>query len=193
MSTSGNSSRRTPRVAPIPRLIKPLAPLISWMTARYIAYHRRRLNPRAAAMPKDLQASMRAFFSASVLAETRIVRATMPEPILYPLVRVFGIQGMLEMSSIGAITLMDVVAYPDELSRGISTRNALRWVAGNGVFCRGRGDPVALGWQVLAGGASAHGHGFGLSWLSPYSQLGPCACSRRFWPSPCTVPDPFLM
>jgi len=42
----------------------------------------------------------------------------MPDPILYPLVRVFGIQGMLEMSSIGAITLIDVVAHPDELDLG---------------------------------------------------------------------------
>jgi hypothetical protein len=87
------------------------------MTARYIAYHRRRLAPRAVAMPKDLQRSMRAFFPASVLAETRIVRATMPEPILYPLVKLFGIKGILEMSSIGAITLVDVVAYPEELGR----------------------------------------------------------------------------
>ena len=39
----------------------------------------------------------------------------MPDPILYPLVRVFGIKGMLQMSSIGAITLLDVVAYPEEL------------------------------------------------------------------------------
>ncbi len=42
----------------------------------------------------------------------------MPDPILYPLVRLFGIKGMLEMSSIGAITLVDVVAYPDELDPG---------------------------------------------------------------------------
>jgi hypothetical protein len=105
------------QAAPIPRLIEPLVPLISWMTARYIAYHHRRLAPQAMAVPQDLQMSMRAFFPASVLAETRIVRATMPEPILYPLIRVFSIQGALAMSSIGAITLMDVVAYPDELDR----------------------------------------------------------------------------
>jgi hypothetical protein len=30
---------------------------------------------------------------------------------------VFGIRGLLEMSSIGAITLVDVVAYSDELDR----------------------------------------------------------------------------
>jgi hypothetical protein len=107
-----------PRRAAIPRLIKPLAPLISWMAARYIAHHRRRLLLRSMAIPDPMIAPMRAFFPASVLAETRIAQARMPEPILYPLVRVFGIKGMLEMSSIGAITLVDVVAYPDELDPG---------------------------------------------------------------------------
>ncbi|HZS96327.1 MAG TPA: hypothetical protein VFA40_06090 [Terriglobales bacterium] len=104
-----------PRRAPIPRLIRPLVPLISWLTARYIAYHRRRLLPQSMAIPDRMIARMRAFFPASVLAETRIVQARMPDPILYPLVRVFGIKGMLQMSSIGAITLLDVVAYPEEL------------------------------------------------------------------------------
>jgi len=103
------------RRAAIPRLIRPLVPLISWLTARYIAYHRRRLLPQSTAIPDRMITPMRAFFPASVLAETRIVQARMPDPILYPLVRVFGIQGMLEMSSIGAITLVDVVAYPDQL------------------------------------------------------------------------------
>jgi hypothetical protein len=42
----------------------------------------------------------------------------MPEPILYPLVKILGIAGLLEMSSIGAITLVDVVAYPEELDCG---------------------------------------------------------------------------
>ena len=107
-----------PRPAPIPRLIKPLIPLISWLTARYIAYHRRRLLPQSIAIPDPMIASMRAFFPASVLAETRVVQARMPDPILYPLVRLFGIKGMLEMSAIGAITLMDVVAYTEQLDRG---------------------------------------------------------------------------
>jgi hypothetical protein len=106
------------RRAAIPRLIRPLVPLISWLTARYIAYHRRRLLPQSIAIPDRMITPMRAFFPASVLAETRIVQARMPDPILYPLVRVFGIQGMLEMSSIGAITLIDVVAHPDELDLG---------------------------------------------------------------------------
>jgi hypothetical protein len=57
------------------------------------------------------------FLRKSGLTETRIVRATMPEPMLYPLVSLLGIKGLLEMSSIGAITLVDVVAYPDQLDR----------------------------------------------------------------------------
>jgi hypothetical protein len=104
-----------PQVAPIPHLIKPLVPLLSWMAARYIAHHRRRLIPRAAPMRDDLVTSLRGFFPDEVLSQTLLVQATMPEPLLYPLVRLFRIKGMLEMSSIGAITLMDVVAYPDEL------------------------------------------------------------------------------
>src|SRR6476660_6725533 len=77
-----------PRRAPIPRLIRPLVPLISWLTARYIAYHRRRLLPQSMAIPDRMIARMRAFFPASVLAETRIVQARMPDPILYPGARV---------------------------------------------------------------------------------------------------------
>ncbi|MGC2198395.1 MAG: hypothetical protein WA628_27235 [Terriglobales bacterium] len=104
--------------APIPRLIRPLVSLISWLTARYIAYHRRRLVPGSATIHGDTQAKLRGFFPDTVLAETRIIRAVMPEPILYPLVKILGIQGLLEMSSIGAITLVDVVAHPGGLDRG---------------------------------------------------------------------------
>ena len=71
--------------------------------------------PLAHSIPNDLIAPLRGFFPDEVLTKTLLVRATMPEPILYPLVRLVGIRGVLEMSSIGAITLMDVVAYPDEL------------------------------------------------------------------------------
>jgi hypothetical protein len=101
----------------IPRLVKPLVPLISWMTARYIAYHRKRLVRGSATIHGDTQAKLRGFFPDIVLAETRIIRAVMPEPILYPLVKTLGIRGVLEMSSIGAITLVDVVAYRERLDR----------------------------------------------------------------------------
>jgi hypothetical protein len=106
-----------PQAAPIPRLIRSLVPLISWMTARYIAYHRRRLGPQATAIPGEMLTSLHQYFPPAVLAETRIVRATMPEASLYPLVGLFGIKGLLEMSSIGAITLVELVAHPDELDR----------------------------------------------------------------------------
>jgi hypothetical protein len=104
-----------PQAAPIPRLVQPLVPLISWTTARYIAYHRRRLAPQATSIPGELLTSLHQYFPPTVLAKTRIVRSTMPEPLLYPLVGLLGIKGLLEVSSIGAITLVDVVAYPDEL------------------------------------------------------------------------------
>jgi hypothetical protein len=107
-----------PRTAPIPRLIRPLVPTISWMAARYIAHHQRRLAGQGKPIPRDMRISLRDYFPAAVLTETKIVQATMPEPILYPLVRLFGIRGILEMSAIGAITLVDVVAYPEELDRG---------------------------------------------------------------------------
>ncbi len=96
-------------------MVGPMIPVISWMTARYIAHHRKRLVRNSATIQGETQAQLRGFFPDSVLAETRIIRAVMPEPMLYPLVKVFGIQGLLEMSSIGAITLVDVVAYPVRL------------------------------------------------------------------------------
>ncbi len=63
----------------------------------------------------DHQAQLCGFFSAPVLQETRIVQAVMPEPAVYPLVKKLGVKGLLEMSSIHAITLIDVVAYPEKL------------------------------------------------------------------------------
>jgi len=104
-----------PHVVPFPRLVQPIVPLVSWLTARYIAYHRRRLIPQAEAIPQDMLEPMAAFFPASVLAETRIVQARMPDPILYPVAQGLGIKGLRKMSSIGAITLLDLVAYNGEL------------------------------------------------------------------------------
>jgi hypothetical protein len=85
------------------------------MAARYISYHRRRLVTRATPLPVELAAPLTNFFTDEVLSKAKLVHATMPEPVLYPLVRLFGIKGMLSMSAIGAITLVDVVAYPDEI------------------------------------------------------------------------------
>lgn len=104
-----------PKAVPFQRWIQPIVPVVSWMTARYIGYHRRRLIPQAEAIPADILAPMAAFFPASVLAETRIVQSRMPEAIFYPLAKALGIRGLREMSSIGAITLVDVVAYNHEL------------------------------------------------------------------------------
>ena len=39
----------------------------------------------------------------------------MPEPVLYPLGRMFGLKGILATSAIGAITLVDVVASPEDI------------------------------------------------------------------------------
>jgi hypothetical protein len=87
------------------------------MTARYISHHRERLVRASSAIHSEAQARLRGFFPDAVLAETRIVKAAMPEPILYPLVKALGMKGLLEMSSINAITLVDVVAYPERLER----------------------------------------------------------------------------
>lgn len=98
-----------------PRIVKPVVPLISWLTARYIAHHRNRLVGGSKIISKEIQAQLGGFFPEAVLAETRIIKTVMPQPILYPLGRVLGVKGLLEIDSIGAITLMDVVAYPEEL------------------------------------------------------------------------------
>ncbi len=103
----------------MPRLVRPLVPLISWMTARYIGYHRKRLLGDSCAISEHVQAHLRGYFPDAVLAHTRIIQAVMPEPFVYPVAKILGVKGLLEMPSIGAITLIDVVAYPEQL--GIST------------------------------------------------------------------------
>lgn len=103
--------------AKIPWLIRPTAPLIARMTARYISHHRSRLLPDSMPIEPALLSPLEGFFSLEILEQTRVIRATIPNPNFYPLVKLMGIDGVLEMSSIGAITLLDLVAYPDRLDR----------------------------------------------------------------------------
>jgi len=99
--------------------LRPLVPFISWLTARYIARERKRLLPDSEPLGSRFREEFRTYFPREVLEETRVVRASVPNPRFYSLVRVLGIEGVLEMSSIGAITLIDIVAYPNRV--GTST------------------------------------------------------------------------
>ena len=92
--------------------------MLSWTTARYIAYHRNRLWPVGRTIDEQIQTQLGGFFPQAVLAETRVAQAVLPDPAFYPLVKSLGFRGLLQMSSIGAITLVDVVAYPEELGLG---------------------------------------------------------------------------
>ena len=85
------------------------------MAAGYISRQRNRLSRDARSIPPQLQKDLRGFFSDTVLAETPLIQAVVPEPALYPMVRWLGVQGLLDMSLIGAITLVDVVAYPEDI------------------------------------------------------------------------------
>jgi len=102
---------------PVPWFIKAAAPFIQRLTAQYISHHRKRLIGAAELISSDRQAELEGFFPRAVLQETRIVRARLPEPKFYPLVRMLRVEGLLEMSSIGAITLIDVIAYPKQMDR----------------------------------------------------------------------------
>jgi hypothetical protein len=62
-----------------------------------------------------MQGQLRGFFPDNVLTETKLIQAAVPEPVLYPMIRLLGVRGLLDMSMIGAITLIDVVAYPEEI------------------------------------------------------------------------------
>ena len=87
------------------------------MTARYIAHHRRRLFPESRGIPATDLKEFASFFPEAVLTDARIVCASMPNPRFYFLAGLLGIQGVLEMSAIGAITLVDVIAYPERMDR----------------------------------------------------------------------------
>lgn len=99
-------------------LILPCLPLISRLTARYISGNRKRLLSVSQPISARDQELLSGFFSPSILKGTRVVRASVPNPKFYSLVRMLGIKGVLEMSSIGAITLVDLIAYPDGINRG---------------------------------------------------------------------------
>lgn len=97
--------------------IRPLVPLLSWLTARYIAKQHRCVLPHAAPIAPRFYSDLRPFFPPEILADTRVAQASIPNPRFYFLVKLLGIRGVLEMSAIGAITLVDVIAYPEEMNR----------------------------------------------------------------------------
>jgi len=98
-------------------LLRPFVPVFSWLTARYIAGHRMRLRPESRPIDTNDFKEFGPFFPEAVLTEARIVRASMPNPGFYFLARLLGIEGVLEMSTIGAITLVDVIAYSERIDR----------------------------------------------------------------------------
>jgi hypothetical protein len=100
---------------PIPGWTRALTPILAGLTARYISTQRERLIGDAIAIDPEARNKLEGFFPESALSETRIVRAVIPEPRFYPIVRLLGVSGLPKMSAIGAITLVDVVAYPEEL------------------------------------------------------------------------------
>ena len=100
------------------RLVRPLLPILSLLTARYIARHRGRLRPLAQSLPADVMPRLRGFFPDDLLSETRVIHAIVPSPFFYPLVRHLGLGEFPEMSAIGAITLVDLIAYPESLPVG---------------------------------------------------------------------------
>jgi hypothetical protein len=85
------------------------------MAAGYISRQRNRLIGDAKSIPLTLQEPLRGFFSDALLGNAWLVQAVVSEPTLYPVARFLRIGGLLEMSMIGAITLVDVVAYPEEI------------------------------------------------------------------------------
>ena len=99
--------------------VRPLLPVISFLTARYIARQRRRLLPLGQPIAPEIIRRLSGFFPESVLQETRVVETQVPSPSFYPLVRRLGIGEFPEMAAIGAITFVDLIAYPERL--GIQT------------------------------------------------------------------------
>lgn len=95
------------------RLIRPLLPAFCLLTERYIAYHRSRLYPQAERIPLEMAERLAGFFSEDILRETRVIEAVVPTPFFYPIVRRLGIGEFPEMSTIGAITFVDLIAYPE--------------------------------------------------------------------------------
>ena len=98
-------------------LVTPAVPLISWMTQRYISHHRARLMPASNPIDPKKRLPLKEFFPQEVLEQTRVIRATVPNPKFYALVVILGINGVLDMSSIGAITFVDLIAYPERMTR----------------------------------------------------------------------------
>ena len=96
--------------------VRPLLPALSLFTARYISRQRQRLLPLAQAIPSEFVRRLSGFFPDGVLQEARVIETEVPSPFFYPLVRRLGIGEFPEMSAIGAITFVDLIAYPERLN-----------------------------------------------------------------------------
>jgi hypothetical protein len=95
------------------RLLRPLLPALSLLTERYIAHHRSRLYPEAQPIPLETVERLAGFFSDDILRETRVIESVVPTPFFYPIVRWLDLGEFPEISAIGAITFVDLIAYPE--------------------------------------------------------------------------------
>jgi hypothetical protein len=103
--------------SPSLRFLGPAIPLLSWSTARYIAHHRDRFRLQAAPIPSPQRKDLAGFFPDRLLRDTRILEGAVPEPWFYRWVGACGVSNFPNPVDIGAITFVDLILYPDQLTQ----------------------------------------------------------------------------
>jgi hypothetical protein len=95
---------------------RPLVFPLGWIAARYIAQNRLRLQPATRPIEPAHQASLCGFFSSDLLSCVRVIQNPIPNPPLHSLAQTLGLEDLPDMSTAGAITFVELIVYPDDLS-----------------------------------------------------------------------------
>jgi hypothetical protein len=97
-------------------LTRPFVPPLGWIAARYIAQNRLRLLPSARPLDPAHRACLSGFFNHDLLDRVRVMQGPIPRPPLHSLALILGLEDLPDMSTAGAITFVELVVYPDDLS-----------------------------------------------------------------------------
>ena len=95
---------------------------VSGLVSQYISAQREKYAPRAVPLSAQQKAAMDGFFSPGLLDSTRLLvlkGERVGNPDFYPMLRGLGFNNLPDQSTMGAITLSDVVVSHEAFSNGL--------------------------------------------------------------------------
>jgi len=106
----------------LPKIDSEQAKMISGLVASFISSQRDKYRSQATAISGTYQKALNGFFSADLLASTRVLvleGSRIQNPPFYPVIRTLGFGNLPDSSTMAAITFHDVVVFHEPLSKGL--------------------------------------------------------------------------